>query len=85
MTFPAGNGPDGGFCYPLGRSVKARTNQRAIALQEREKVSAGFCFTRMALHYPVYQVNQATGSVGQGGLVALGSLFHRAVSMFSTD
>jgi hypothetical protein len=56
--------------YLLGRSVKARTNQQAITLQEREKVSVGSCLNGMALHHPVYQVNQAIGSVGQGGLAA---------------
>jgi hypothetical protein len=51
----------------LGRSVKARPDQRAITHQEREQFSAGFCFTWMAFHHPVYQVNQAIGGVGRGG------------------
>jgi hypothetical protein len=31
----------------------------------------GCCFTGMALHDPVYDVNQAIGGVGHGGLGAL--------------
>jgi hypothetical protein len=58
-------------------SVKARPDQRVITLQEREKVSAAFCFSGMASHYPVYQVNQAIGGVGQSRLVAFGPQFHR--------
>jgi hypothetical protein len=53
-----------------------------MALQEREQVSAGFCFTGMALHHPVYQVKQPIGGVGHGGLGAFESLFHQG-SLFS--
>ena len=66
----------------LGRSVKARPDQRAITHQEREQFSAGFCFTGMAFHHPVYQVNQAIGGVGRGGQGAFDSLFHQGIPRF---
>ena len=37
----------------------------------------------MALHHPVYQVNQAIGGIGHGELGAFGSLFHRWNFRFS--
>jgi len=66
----------------LGRSVKARPDQRANTLQEREQVSARFCFTRMAFHHSVYHVKQAIGGVGQGRLGAIESLLHQGSLSF---
>jgi hypothetical protein len=36
----------------------------------------------MALHYPVYQVNQAIGGVGRGGQGTFDSLFHQGIPRF---
>jgi hypothetical protein len=49
---------------------------------EREQFSAGFCFTWMAFHHPVYQVNQAIGGVRRGGQGAFDSLFHQGIPRF---
>jgi len=64
----------------LGRSVKARPDQGASTHQEREQFSTGFCFTGMAFHHPINQVNQAIGGVGRG---AFDSLFHQGNPRFS--
>ena len=66
----------------LGRSVKARPDQGAITHQEREQFSTGFCFTGMAFHHPINQVNQAIGGVGRGQ-GAFDSLFHQGSPRFS--
>jgi hypothetical protein len=66
----------------LGRSVKARPDQGAITHQEREQFSTGFCFTGMAFHHPIYQVNQAIGGVGRGRQGAFDSLFHEGGRAF---
>jgi len=67
----------------LGRSVKARPDQGASTHQEREQFSTGFCFTGMAFHHPINQVNQAIGGVGRGGRRAFDSLFHQGNPRFS--